>query len=119
MNKFLLIVLLFPTSLFAAPVDSIGIDINTITCPNGAVYNICGWVNADLHNKFVSAIKKKDPVLAISFWNKMSTSMDGSDNDTLPNYLMEPLFGNYAPEGTAILSPVILAKKPINEELLL
>ncbi len=114
MKKLLfLLILLFPISLFAAPVDSIGFDINGFTCPNGADYNICGGINAKLHNQFVSAMKKKDAVSAIGFWNKMVHTIDGSDeiNSTLPNALFETLFGTYAPEWTAVLPTVIIAKK--------
>ncbi len=117
MKKNLLVIiwaiLLLPTWLFAGPADSIVIDINTITCPNGAELNICWWINADLHNKFVSAMKKKDSVNAIKYWNKMLQSTDGSDITyiTPVNVLFEPLFGTYAPEWTRVLPNRILAKK--------
>lgn len=113
MKKFLLLVpFLFPISLFAAPVDSIGIDINTITCPNWTAYGFCWGSNAELHNKFVAAMKKKDATSAIKYWNKMSQTVDGSDEQfTLENILLEPLFGTYESEWNQMLPGRILAKK--------
>lgn len=112
MKKLLfLLILLFPISIFAAPVDSIWLHTESFSCPYGSVYGICGGINAKLHNQFISAIKKKDAISAIKYWNKMAQTTDGSDDVTPLNLLLEPLFGGYEPEWMVILPKRILAKK--------
>jgi hypothetical protein len=44
-------------------------------------------------------MKKKNAIKAIDFWDKMSQTVDGSDDQfALENVLLEPLFGTFQPE---------------------
>ncbi len=114
MRKFiLLLVFLFPLQLLAQPAGSIIVSIDNFTCPKSSEYEICGWINAQLHNQFVSAMKKWNTVQAIKYWEQMSQTVDGSDNPySWDNILFEPLFGIYQTEWRSLLLPRrILAKK--------
>ncbi len=114
MRKFttlLLLVLAFPFQLLAQPALSIGVDSNNLTCPKNSEYEICGWVNAQLHNQFISAMKKWNTAQAIKFWDQMIQTQDGTATNSIENTLPETLFGTYQPEWAQLLPVNILAKR--------
>lgn len=106
-------IFLSSTQTFAMenPVSSISFWINTFTCPDGAELGICGGGNAELHNKWITAMKQKSVDKAIKYWDAMTETLDWTDNMSMENTLLEPLFGTYAPEWTQVLPTRILSKK--------
>lgn len=97
------------------PVTAAFTEIDNLTCPAGREYQICGWVNATLHNKFVEAMKAKNIQNAIKYWDLMQNTINGANAyDILPieNYLSEPLFGTLEHHtGATFLPTRIIAKK--------
>ncbi len=107
--------LAFISQTFAESVaDTIGVDIQALSCPSGEAYKICWGINADLHTKFIASMKKKDAQKAIQYWDAMIKSVDGDvENDSsFESYLANPLIGTFAPEWVSPMpSGRIFAKK--------
>lgn len=112
---FFLLIALLPSYIFASsewrPVQNVSIGIDSLSCPYGKDYGICAWVNSNLHNTFVAAMKKYDAQSALNAWDQMSNSMDGTENNAIDNTILNPLIWAYAPEWAILLPDRILGKK--------